>query len=359
MKSAILFVLLGVLSGVAWAGAPATPPFKLLWAGTFASNNYVLVPDPRSTTGKRPSPVGPYFPSKESTSIAVRLDTSFGVSFKYEGEATEEAVQQRVVWRFPQAGVVDRSSGSRITVKDFERACKIGTTCTLRWKMSDPSEMVEGKWVLQVWVGTKVVLHQIFDISIDPNPDAAESEAESVGDYSVVSRSQCPIVAYPEMPRNAIESRLTGMVNASGTIVDGRIENISLTGAPEFYGAVTTALNQYQCKKFPTDIHFVQEFKFKIDDSKADPFAIYASAISSTCPRQVAPMMPRIAIESGLSGKVVAKGKIVNGRVEDITFTSGPPEFFEAITSALKQFECLKLPAAVYFVQEFEFRITK
>ena len=99
--------------------------------------------------------------------------------------------------------------------------------------------------------------------------------------------------------------------------------------------------------------------------SASAAIATYASAarasespdIVVTCPGQVAPVMPRLAIRAGLTGEVVAQALIVGGRVTEVRILSGPPVFHNAVRDAMRQYRCASSSTQVRVTQKFSFRL--
>lgn len=75
------------------------------------------------------------------------------------------------------------------------------------------------------------------------------------------------------------------------------------------------------------------------------------------CPTQVAPEMPRKAIQDGTQGVVRAQVLIVDGNVKDVTILSGPRVFHAAVKSAIMQYRCTSGPGEVTATQEFAFKL--
>jgi len=79
--------------------------------------------------------------------------------------------------------------------------------------------------------------------------------------------------------------------------------------------------------------------------------------IAIACPTQVAPEMPRKALQDGTAGIVKAQARIVNGAVVEVTILSGPRVFHAAVREAMMQYKCTQDAHEVLAVQEFNFKI--
>ena len=81
------------------------------------------------------------------------------------------------------------------------------------------------------------------------------------------------------------------------------------------------------------------------------------SAIGVACPTQVAPEMPRKALQDGTEGVVKAQILIKNGVVQEVTILSGPRVFHAAVKSAIQQYKCVADGPEVLATQEFNFKL--
>jgi len=81
------------------------------------------------------------------------------------------------------------------------------------------------------------------------------------------------------------------------------------------------------------------------------------SAIGVACPTQVAPEMPRKALQDGTEGVVKAQILIKNGVVQEVTILSGPRVFHASVKSAIQQYKCVAEGPEVLATQEFNFKL--
>ena len=81
------------------------------------------------------------------------------------------------------------------------------------------------------------------------------------------------------------------------------------------------------------------------------------SEIGVACPTQVAPEMPRRAIQDGVFGVVRAQALIRDGAVREVTILSGPRVFHAAVKAAMLQYKCTADSGEVSATQEFNFKI--
>lgn len=75
------------------------------------------------------------------------------------------------------------------------------------------------------------------------------------------------------------------------------------------------------------------------------------------CPTQVAPEMPRRALQDGTEGVVKAQIYIKDGVVQDVTILSGPRVFHAAVKTAMMQYTCITDGGEFVATQEFSFKV--
>jgi len=82
------------------------------------------------------------------------------------------------------------------------------------------------------------------------------------------------------------------------------------------------------------------------------------SAMGVACPTQVAPEMPRKALQEGTEGVVKAQIHITKGGViQEVTILSGPRVFHAAVKAAMMQYKCVSDSGDVVATQEFNFKL--
>ncbi len=75
------------------------------------------------------------------------------------------------------------------------------------------------------------------------------------------------------------------------------------------------------------------------------------------CPTQVAPEMPRKAIQDGTTGVVRAQALIKDGAVKEVTILSGPRIFHTPVRNAMLQYKCTNDAGEILATQEFNFKL--
>ncbi len=88
----------------------------------------------------------------------------------------------------------------------------------------------------------------------------------------------------------------------------------------------------------------------------AAPVAPTRTDIKVACPVQVAPDMPRRALQEGTQGVVRAQALIRNGAVAEVTILSGPKVFHQAVRAAMLQYKCQSGTGEVLATQDFVFK---
>ena len=79
--------------------------------------------------------------------------------------------------------------------------------------------------------------------------------------------------------------------------------------------------------------------------------------IGVACPTQVAPEMPRKALQDGVEGMVKAQAVIRDGVVKEVTILSGPRVFHAAVRNAMMEYRCVSDSGEVIATQEFNFKL--
>lgn len=81
------------------------------------------------------------------------------------------------------------------------------------------------------------------------------------------------------------------------------------------------------------------------------------SDMGVACPTQVAPEMPRKALQDGVQGVVRAQALIKDGVVKEVTILSGPRVFHSAVRAAMMQYRCTQDAGEILATQEFNFKV--
>jgi protein TonB len=81
------------------------------------------------------------------------------------------------------------------------------------------------------------------------------------------------------------------------------------------------------------------------------------TSIGLACPTQVAPEMPRKALQDGTEGVVKVQIHIKAGTIVDVTILSGPRVFHQNVKAAVMQYKCVSDDSDVIATQEFNFKV--
>ncbi|HEU4622470.1 MAG TPA: TonB family protein [Burkholderiaceae bacterium] len=93
---------------------------------------------------------------------------------------------------------------------------------------------------------------------------------------------------------------------------------------------------------------------------KAEPVApAQPVVIGTVCSVQVKPVIPRRALQEGVSGSVTARATIRGGRVTNVEIVKSTPRgvFDAAVRTAMLQYQCDSSSQDVIALQEFDFKI--
>ena len=80
-------------------------------------------------------------------------------------------------------------------------------------------------------------------------------------------------------------------------------------------------------------------------------------SIGLACPKQVAPEMPRKALQEEIEGVVKAQIHVKGGVIQDVTILSGHRVFHAAVKAAMMQYTCVTDGGDVIATQEFNFKL--
>lgn len=80
-------------------------------------------------------------------------------------------------------------------------------------------------------------------------------------------------------------------------------------------------------------------------------------SIGLACPKQVAPEMPRKALQEEIEGVVKAQIHVKGGVIQDVTILSGHRVFHSAVKAAMMQYNCVTDGGDVIATQEFNFKL--
>jgi hypothetical protein len=156
----------------------------------------------------------------------------------------------------------------------------------------------------------------------------------------------CPTQVKAVIPSEALDYSIGGVVETTALIANGAVKEVTIeSGPPVYYEAVRKAMLQYKCVDSPESIRVRQRFRFD-----------FTEHITSEC-HQIAPIMPRSAIDKGIQGIVKAQIYFVEGKAMEVNILSGPSVYRNPVREAVLQYKCPKSFDQVVATQEFKFRI--
>jgi hypothetical protein len=275
-----LFILLALQAGAARALESTPQSVTVLWTGTYTFSYAVNRGTPPTSPPSITRNVLGIEKLNSSADVSAQLGTRFGAVLRYEGSESDGVVDQRIVWRFPGAGVFNLRTGERDALRVSERQCSVGKICTIGWTIDHASELIEGLWIVDVWVADKVVFHQVFNlIDATPPPGVAVPPKrmtqlpESDGNYLVIPGDVmkvalvCPQRVLPMMPRAALENGISGKVAVRMRIDADGVKEVFILSPPSIFDeSVIRAASQYKCHSTEGEVFAFQDFDFKFTD---------------------------------------------------------------------------------------------
>jgi hypothetical protein len=148
------------------SGATTSQGIQLLEYGIFrklASTNDVS--EPGSLTGARHA-VSKVALIESTTNVQARIGTSFGFRVKFPGKNSNEVVPCAAKCLHPR--LIDPSSGRSSEVDQWDTSGLSGQDEYIGYTFDNDWELVPGRWTLQVFQGTQLVLEKTFNV--EPTP---------------------------------------------------------------------------------------------------------------------------------------------------------------------------------------------
>ena len=160
------WIMPGLLTLVFWSPAQAQPVrierVEILGVGEFAlAKDVKTIKSKDISTGQRT--VAEAELVKETTTITAKYGTSFGAKVRFVGKAGSSA-KIKVVWRYPDPGIVNPQSGTAKFLDEFEDNRDMGTTASFTWNLQSDWVLVTGRWTLELWQGDRRLMSQDFTL---------------------------------------------------------------------------------------------------------------------------------------------------------------------------------------------------
>jgi hypothetical protein len=108
---------------------------------------------------------------RSTTNIPAKLGTTFGIRVRVDGSPRTTAagdladvavIQARM--RVTHPPVKNPSTGAIVTVDEWSWPISLGVPLFGGWRFDDPTEVVPGRWLMQVWYGDRVLAEQAYDV---------------------------------------------------------------------------------------------------------------------------------------------------------------------------------------------------
>jgi hypothetical protein len=159
MKKTLLLVVIAITAGFL-VNAADRPLAEILDYGIYAGGNNQTIVDTNAPTGLVLQGQGGLQLEKQTTTIPARLGLQFGFRFVVHGKS-DEHLNLHVVWLYPE--ITDKTSGKKS--KRFDADCSgkaEDKNSSILWTFTEPSELVPGEWVFQVFQGRDKILEKKF-----------------------------------------------------------------------------------------------------------------------------------------------------------------------------------------------------
>jgi hypothetical protein len=101
---------------------------------------------------------------KSTTTIPARIGTNFGFRYKIVGHPQGGRVNLKFVTRFPPPGIRDTSTNKTILKIERLATQNIGEVNYHGGSFDEAGDMVQGKWVIEIWDGSQKLAEQEFTV---------------------------------------------------------------------------------------------------------------------------------------------------------------------------------------------------
>jgi hypothetical protein len=153
----VLLVLLAV-----GACAKQSPTAEVTWIGQYTVSSTAQADNPGSLSGKISQSSGPQN-LQTTTRIPAAVGTHFGYGFVIRDVEAKD-LRVRYVWRFPDGGLTNPSTGKTAANFEIERDCRVGDWCSNAWFLNHDWELKPGPWTAEVWLGQSLLLSRTFEV---------------------------------------------------------------------------------------------------------------------------------------------------------------------------------------------------
>jgi len=160
MKFIRFFILTILFAFEACAGE--NPSVDVTWVGLYSVTSSSKVSERNSLSGEVSQSRGFQHVSTTARIPAVK-GTRFGFGFVLS-DTDPQAFKVRYVWRFPDGGLINTSTGQASDHFEIERSCKVGDSCANAWVFNHDWELKPGTWSAEVWLGQKMIVSRKFEV---------------------------------------------------------------------------------------------------------------------------------------------------------------------------------------------------
>jgi TonB family protein len=144
------------------SGEPLPPTtIRALWAGTYRYDSRREVDDANELSGKRGVLSGTQM-IRSTNQIPALLGTGFGIGYAIDSPDPNEVATVRTVWKFPPQGLTNPATGKSATFLERQAQCRVNRDCFTGRHFSEPWELIEGTWEVELWLSDKLAIQQKF-----------------------------------------------------------------------------------------------------------------------------------------------------------------------------------------------------
>ena len=101
----------------------------------------------------------------KTTSVPARRGVGFGFEYRLVGVPKGATVPIRSVTIFPAGGVRNPKNGETFQRSEFVEDKKVGELHLKGYTLDDDWEIVPGTWILQIWLGDKLLAEKSFTLT--------------------------------------------------------------------------------------------------------------------------------------------------------------------------------------------------
>jgi hypothetical protein len=101
---------------------------------------------------------------ERTTRVPAKLGTTFGVKFRPDGKMPDGVANFRVIWRAPDPGIPDATTGKPRRDDGCAYAYRMGVTTFQGFRFERPAELIPGLWALEIWHGDRKLLAYGFTV---------------------------------------------------------------------------------------------------------------------------------------------------------------------------------------------------